>query len=228
MKKQLILSFFALYSFFVFGQNNSETRILIEAYETAKLGSSFNNRYSGVEGTPYLQNRFSAAKIKNVATNINVRYNVYDDEFEFIDSKNDTLVLNKTDDFNTITFVGTNTKYCYLNYSIDKDKVTSGYLIFLYEKKDYVLYKKQNISYFKEKISKNPLQASLPAKFVPTKDVFYFKNGSNGICEFPTSKKNLIKLFPEKKVQIEDFFKQNDIDFDKESDKKKILDFLAE
>ena len=48
-----------------------------------------------------------------------------------------------------------------------------------------------------------------------------------GISEFPGSKKELIKLFPDKKQSIEAFFKEQKISFDKEADMIKIVDFLA-
>ena len=46
--------------------------------------------------------------------------------------------------------------------------------------------------------------------------------------EVPTSKKGFLKLFPEKKVEIEDFVKQNNTDFEKEQDLIKRADFLPQ
>ena len=45
------------------------------------------------KGSRYIQPMFSQAKVENVEANANMRYNAYSDEFEFLNSKNDTLVL---------------------------------------------------------------------------------------------------------------------------------------
>ena len=67
----------------------------------------------------------------------------------------------------------------------------------------------------------------MPPRFVKSENEYYFKNKENTITEFPDSKKKLIKLFPDKKSNIETFIKDNKIDFDLDSDKKRIIDFLS-
>lgn len=229
MKKQFITTIVTvLFSISAQCQdNNNTTRVLIETVETANLWKQFNKHYSTTIGSPYLQKMFASAKISTVTKSVPMRYDVFSDEFEFIDSKNDTLVLIKSNQFNIITFAGTNTKYQLVNYTNDKGETIDGYLINLHENKGYILFKKQNVTYFSEKEARNSYQKAIPAKFVQTKDSFYLKNGDLGISEFPSNKKTFLKLFPEKKDDIEAFLKKNNIDFSKESDKMKIVDFLA-
>lgn len=229
MKNQLVVTIAAVFiSISAHCQeNNSETRMMIESVETANLWRQFSKRFTNTEGSPYLQKMFSLAKISTVSKSVLMRYDVFSDEFEFIDSKKDTLLLIKSAQFNSITFTGTNTKYQLVNYINDKKEATLGYLIHLYEKNGYTLFKKQNISYFAEKKATVTFQKTTPAQFVPSKDSYYLKNGDKGISEFPSNKKNLLKLFPDKKDDIEAFLKKNAIDFSKESDKIKIVDFLA-
>ena len=66
----------------------------------------------------------------------------------------------------------------------------------------------------------------MPAKYYKSSDIYFLKTKEK-ILEFPSSKKRLSKIFPDKKEAIEAFVKENKIDFDKESDKIKIIDFLA-
>ena len=55
----------------------------------------------------------------------------------------------------------------------------------------------------------------------------YFLKTKETISEFPNNKKGLFKLFPDKKQILEDFVKENKIDFDEVSDQIKIIDYLA-
>lgn len=178
-------------------------------------------------GSPYLQKMFSATSVKNISPNPYMRYNVYADEFEYITPKNDTLALDKIDAFESITFVSTHKKYRLTLYTNTKNKFVNGYLIVLYEKSDFALFMKENIIFYEGKKAKTSLEKDMPSRFTKTDDSYFFKNKDKGIIEFPTSKKALVKLFPEKKTEIETFVKENKISFDEEEDMKKIIDFLA-
>ncbi len=179
-----------------------------------------------IQGLPYLNKNFSLVKVDNVEEKSKMRYNVYKDEFEFISSKNDTLILDKLEDFKDLTFVATNTKYKLVNYLNLDDKFQFGYLIDIYQKNDFGLFKKENIGLTEEKIAKTTLEQNMPAKYYKSSDVYFLKT-KDKIVEFPSSKKRLSKIFPDKKEAIETFVKENKIDFDKDADKIKIIDFLS-
>lgn len=179
-----------------------------------------------IQGSPYIINNFSLVKVDNVEEKSKMRYNVYKDEFEFITVKNDTLILDKLEDFKNLTFVATNTKYKLVNYINLDDKFQFGYLIDIYQKNDFGLFKKENIGLTEEKIAKTSLEQNMPAKYYKSGDIYFLKT-KDKIVEFPSSKKRLSKNFPDKKEAIETFVKENKIDFDKEVDKIKIVDFLS-
>ncbi len=177
-----------------------------------------------VEGSPYLSKNFVSAKVNNI--NALLRYDMYKDEFEFMNSTKDTLALTKTNRYPVITLLTSNTKYHFVDY-YSKGNLTTGYLIWLYEKNNFTLFKKQNVVFTKERLPKTGFERPIPASFEKGKDSYYFKSGENGILDFPTSKKGLLKLYPEKKEAIESFIKQNKIDMEKETDVIKMADFLA-
>lgn len=191
-----------------------------------KLFRNQNKTTNKPQGSPYLQKMFIAAKVEKLNIKAFMRYNVFDDNFEFITPKNDTLILDKIDDFGTIVFEATNKKYKLTQYVNTKNKLFNGYLILLYEKGDFVLYKKENIAFYEEKLAKTTLERDMPAKYVKSDDFYFFKNKEKGTVEFPENKKQLLKLFPDKKEAMETFLKENKINFDEESDKMKIIDFL--
>ena len=230
MKRTIILSILlTLISITAFSQVNGVNN-RYEVIDPATSGKIFHNpKYeaSKPKGSQYINQMFASAKVENVNQKSFMRYNVFKDEFEYISARNDTLILDKIEDFGNITFVATNTKYKCVNYTNTNKKLINGYLIVLYEKEDFILFKKQNITFYEEKIAKTSLESNMPAKYVKADDFYYLKNKSVGIVEFPSNKKGIVKLYPEKKAAIEAFIKANDIDFDLEKDMMKVIDFLA-
>jgi hypothetical protein len=170
---------------------------------------------------------FSQAKVGTVEQKNFMRYNVFNDEFEFISAQKDTLILDKIEDFGTIVFPETNKKFQLVAYTNSKNKLFYGYLISLKENNGFALFKKESIQYVEEKIAKTSMEVNMPAKYIKMDDTFFLKNKEKGTSEFPENKKGFVKLFPDKKEVIETFLKENKINFDSESDLMKIIDFIA-
>jgi hypothetical protein len=228
MKKySLILSFVFLFSISSPAQKTEPTGKQITPYNVPINGlDQFGAQRP--KGSPYIQPMFAQAKLENIQTKANMRYNAYSDLFEFIGSQNDTLILDKIDDFSTITFLGSNKKYKLVTYSNNLEKAHKGYLIELYHKGNYTLYKREWISFYPGKKAKTSMETEMPAKFNKEIDAFYLKDTNGNISGFPESKKQLVKLFPDKKGDIDSFVKENKIDFDADTDRIKIIDFLAQ
>lgn len=227
MKSVLVL-FLVLKLSFCLSQNQGVGN-KFEVIDPSRTGKIFRNpikEATKIEGSPYLIANYRNVKVDSVNQEAKMRYNVFIDEFEFITPKNDTLILDKIDDFKNLNFVATNTKYKLVNYLNVNDKFQFGYLIDLYQKNDFGLLKKENIQLTEEKTAKTSLEQSMPAKYFRSSDIYFFKN-KDKISEFPSNKKRLSKIFPAKKEAIETFVKENKIDFDKEADKIKIIDFLS-
>jgi len=198
---------------------------------TAKFtGSSYTNpkiKYDKPIGSPYAQPMFASAKVTDVPQKYYMRYDIYNDVFEFITPKNDTLVLDKIDAFNSITFTANNKNYNLLNYTDTKGKFTNGYLIKVYKKNTVTLYEKENITFYEPKIAKTSMERSMPARFARIDNTYFLEVKNGTIVEFPDSKKRLLKLMPEHKEVLETFLKENKVSFDDPSDRIKIVDFIA-
>ena len=231
MKKQIVLLMFA--SLFIIELSFSQVRTGAQKYEVLDpdtAGKIFQNRLNAPDkpkGSPYLQQMFTAAQVENIEQKTYMRYNIFNDEFEFISSRKDTLVLDKIEDFGTVTFLGVNKKYKLTSYTNPKNKLTYGYLIELHEKNGYALYTKENIDFYEEKKARTSLEKDMPARFAKAEDTYFLKNKDKGVSEFPDGKKGLLKLFPEKKTKIETFVKDNKISFSDRADMIRIVDFLA-
>jgi len=181
-----------------------------------------------VEGSPYITKIFQLAKVQNITQNAMMRYNAAKDEFEFISSKGDTLVLNKTEDFGDITFVNLKTHYILKNFIEKSGSTNSGFLIELYKNNNLVLFKRQKVNFSEAREASSPYGSDSPARYVPGKDTFFIQSNTSEIKELPTNKKGIIKMFPEKKTALEAFFKQNDIDFNVEKEVIMLANFLAQ
>lgn len=230
MKKNLFVLTLLLSLHFSWAQVRTGA-LKYEVLDPNNSGKIFRNQKNSgpdkIEGSPYIQKVFAPANVTNVEQKYFMRYNAYEDQFEFITPKNDTLVMDKIDDFGLITFNMSNKKFKLVDYLNLNEKMTKGYLIELYTKGDLGLYKKESVSFRPGKKAKTSLEVDMPAKYIKNDDTYYLKNKSGNIAVFPESKKQLVKLFPEKKSEIESFVKQNDIKFDQEMDLKKIIDLIA-
>ncbi len=178
------------------------------------------------EGSPYLTKQFDSAKIQNIDGQTKMRYNGYEDVFEFISVANDTLMLDKKVDFEIVEFINQKKKYRLLNYIDFKKNNITGYLEELYVVGNYAIFKKEIIKFREEKLGMTSLEGNLPAKYYTSNPVYYLKFRTI-LIEFPSSKKELQKSFSTKKDTIEVFFKENKINFNNEKDLKKIVDLLA-
>jgi hypothetical protein len=134
--------------------------------------------------------------------------------------------MDKIEDFATVTFGGTNKKYVLIPYTNTKNQLTYGYLIALYEKDNIALFQKENINYYEGKKAKTSLEKDMPSRYTKTDDS-YFLRVKDATAEFPGGKKDLIKLFPDKKSEIETWIKANKVSFSDRADMIKIVDFLA-
>lgn len=225
MKKQLLLVAITLcYSLFGYSQNDKVNTL--DNMGITMAGRNYDIK-SGTQGSPYLNATFLHAKVGETVQNALMRYNAYRDQFEFIDSKRDTLALNKTEAFSNITFTGLNLNYQLVTYTEKSGLMNTGYLIRVHEKNGNVLYKRQKVNFYQAVIAKSSYDSNTPARYSPAKDTYFLKNKDNQVSELPTNKKGFLKLYPEKKTELEAFIKQNDIDVEKEQDLIRLIDFLS-
>lgn len=213
--KSITITVFLFYNMFCFSQIPTVGKLFKTPEKIKILGS------------PYNEKMFSQAKVGTFEQKPFMRYNIFNDEFEYISTKNDTLILDKTDDFGEIVFTNTKKKFKLITYTNLKNKLFYGYLIDLYSKNEVTLFKKDNISFTEEKLAKTTLERDMPAKYSVNSPFYFIKIKDKIATEFPENKKGLLKLFGDKKEILESFFKQNKINFSDENDLKKMVDLIS-
>lgn len=189
-----------------------------------KLGGQTGEKATG---TPYIISTFMLGSISNVKEPIMLRYNGYSDEMDINGGDGEVFVLPKQPELSEVTMTVSKKKYVLSDYTNDDDKKTKGYLAEIFSQNGVSLLKRERVVLIPEKQPKNGYGAYQPARYERSDDEFYIKLKSGAIVAFPKNKKKLIELFPEKKEDINVFFKSNDLSFKVESEMSEITKFTS-
>lgn len=220
MKKlyiSLLLTVFTLgFSQNAFIANNLE--LVNGSFVPATVGNT-NLQYSDIDGSPYINKNFREASIAENFEKVEARYDSYRDLVEY-QSNDETRVVPKESQFNRIQFTSPNEVLVLANFG----GAEAGY---------YYLLAEGNVSLFKELRTKfNPAKKATSsygedkAPFFNLDEPIYYIQIGEKILKQPKNEKQIIEIFPAKKMEIESFVKQNKIKFNKEGDLIKLIQFL--
>jgi hypothetical protein len=167
-----------------------------------------------------------------------LNYNTLNEEVEFITAAGDTMAIAKDQMLNIKSLTIDTTTFYYANGYLQQLKENaSGRLL---RKQLWVVVKRQKIGGYDEPISStaaifNDTFYNLFGIFTPNlvmnenitlakKSMYFFGDKYNLIL--PANKKNVTKVFSNKKKLLEDYLKNNDVDFYKLEDVVKLFDLL--
>lgn len=177
-------------------------------------------KYSDIQGNPFYKSGFSNAKIGDTENILPVRYNIYKDSFEVMNS-NDIYSFPIDNAFSKFTFLSNNEKFILTN----DDVGVSGYFLVLKEGKSKLL-KKLIVKYSPEVPAPNTLISGTPAKFEVQKPIYYIKN-EEAIIKISKKPDDILNALPaDKKDATKDFIKSNKIKLNEELDLIKLVAFL--
>ncbi len=221
--KKILFTLLLFTQFFALSQQRVGSGFsVIYGKQRLDLTKSIDEEGEEVEGKPFVVETFLPANVKGYDGTFLLRYNAYKDEMEF-EKDNDIHYLVKTDS-SEVYFLNSKKRYKFLEHKFN-DEITNGYLAVISENEKISLYKKERIKLIPKVYAANSYKSDVPAHFEIQKDAFFIKK-ENSIIAFPNSKKELIRMFPDKEKQIVDFLKTNGLSFSKESDLITIVTFL--
>ena len=180
-----ITSIFLLFTFSVYSQENFNLNTG-KNFEIVKIIAQKNNKrtmdLSKISGSPYSMETFAEAKIEreNEKANANLllRYNSYNDEIEIgenttQETSEEALLKDKS-----LRATFNNKTYQYKTFESKKNETTDGYLIILYEGKNYQLYRQDKMKLTEGRLAKTSLDKDIAPRF---KDIqsFYLKEGNS-------------------------------------------------
>lgn len=189
---------------------------LSQKYKDLNLRKRFysDDQWKTLIQKKYLNTGYSASYVDNFKTVGYFRYNLADDQMEFL--RNNKTYFLKKELGRKIKFTSSNTTYKVfeLNGRLD-------YFLVISEGKNSLLIK-QNVKYIKPKKSQNGYDGYRPANFLRIKDRYYIANG-NKVIELPRNKKSFYNTFGKVSKKIQSYATNNKLTHKSLGDLKKIV-----
>ncbi|MEP7269513.1 MAG: hypothetical protein ABI844_17990 [Saprospiraceae bacterium] len=162
-----------------------------------------------IDGSPYLNDSFISGKVYThnlLYSGVKMRYNIYGDYVEFKD-KEVTLILDPKPE---ISKVEINNEVLLVQPYDNKGNIKLGYFVAL--DTGAILLLKKRVIIFKESVPAQALQdRATPAKYVPAKDIFYYRTKQEAakpiynlkkiMVDFPDHKKDLLSMISRRKLK---------------------------
>lgn len=231
MKSWLLILIFLLYASFTFAQNAPKV------YRT-KNGTNVSKNIPYQE--QYQFEEFMPGKVyfrNGRVANSRLNYNFFYGEIEFIDPKKDTLLLNDKDYMDSIA-VGSDIFY-YLPKQGHVREIKNYGKIKLAEKQTLAVLDNERESAFNHYSATSAISNYKTFSnqngsqwMKPTDKVVFKRKSENFFIDrnqrfYVPSKASLLKLFRDNDKQIIEYIKVENIDFSKQSDLIKLLDFCS-
>ncbi len=223
--KRIIVPGFILFLFTsLTGHSQVKNDDLVSFFDKAKMPGMIKEiEDTKFSGSPYLSDDFQSGKIRftdgNEFNNILLRYNIFQDQFEFTKENNDyTLVKNP--DIYLVTLGERVFVYREFEYKDNKD---AGYLEQLIDGK-YSLYYKHNILLRAIEDIGGFSEESKPT-FWHQKPVIMVGNTNKGVVEIKGSK-DIINKFPDLRDTIDGYKGKKKIKFKSVEDYKELVNYL--
>lgn len=167
--------------------------------------SEYHNDTS-IQGSKYLNEQFINTKVNNGTQNFLIRYNAYNDIMEY---QNGAELVELIKEQNTHFQFNNGDVYELMTYHV-KGKNITRYNQILFDKNHIKISKFRGVELIEAKKAQTGYTNSSPARYVPSKDIYYITL-NNKTIEFSGKQKSLEKLFPNKTMEIKKFYKNNKI-----------------
>lgn len=190
---------------------------------------TFDNRYEGVKGSPYLFDEWTEANVAikgdKIYTDVRVKYDILEDNLLYKNTKGSVYVINA----GSVDYVELKKPVSGKNLII-KSSITLGAAPGITNKFYFPLYEGPNIQLVKM-IEKNLIKASYKEAYsagrtfdeIKTKEVYYFLRSGEPAEKVKLNKKQLLSLFGAQKSAIEAYVKEANVDVNSEEGWIKVL-----
>ena len=171
-----------------------------------------------IEGSPYLFNEYNLSKIGDYKDEINIKYNIFSDEVEFV-KNGQLLALNKTPDLSKIRFINYNTILV-----LKEINGNNGYYLELFNNNGRQLLKKLKIRLEKGRTSQNSYDLDRNTRYIEDEPIYYFFIENNLIA---SNKLKKIEGDLEKKgYNIKEILKKEKLSIKKDQDLIKLINLI--
>jgi len=201
-------------------------RVLGSVYSTGTV-RTFDNRYEGVKGSPYVFEEFRQGEVflknKNKVKIQDLNYNCFENEIAYKDPATDAIRLLNRFQVDLFTIQDGDKELTFVPLKLEED-AEAIFAELLYNKGSiaYKVYKKEWVKANYE----GGYSADRPYdEFVDKYDLYFLKKGDKNLHKAKKSKKQVLTAFPDQKSAISSFFKSNKLDLREEESLVKLLKY---
>lgn len=202
------------------GGANSNYNLYLRTIDIDEKAMSFGlteTEFNKIKDEAYPNPNFVLGKIfqddQLLRSDVPMRYNAYADEIEIKKSPRDKSFGALIKDPNIFAKIGADI-YVFIPFEESIEK--GGYFSVMAEGKKYDLYKKTTAVFKERQKAATNFATDIPPSF--PKVVTYYLVEDGKFLEMPNSKSRILKMMDIKKMEMQEFIKENRIDLDKESD----------
>ena len=185
------------------------------------------NRFKNLEGDPYYTDNFQKGKIhiqgNKSFTDVELNYNMYSDEFEFVSKGGKIFVLSNLDEVEKVVYNNKTFKHDYYSFGVGKPQ--KGYLMVLVEG-NCSLYKKLESEFKDAEEPETGYDQYKPPRFVDKSPKYFIECKGEDVAQIISSlrrKKFLQEHFKEDRKKLLKWMRENNINLHDEEEKKKYL-----
>jgi len=173
-------------------------------------------------------------------TSANLNYNFLNGHIEFISSNGDTLALVKEQILNLKTVIIDSSRFYYHPVYGYMEQIANNEAGKILKKQDYKVFKREKIGGYEQPSSTTAIESyssftNVDGSILTTLSVrenvalkrvklYFFGDQYNTFL--PANKKNLLRLYPKSKAQLQSYLHKNEVDFNDEKDLKKLIALL--
>ena len=187
----------------------------------------YRTKYSAPEGSPYLSEAFTPAKIEGIEKTQLVRFDAVEGNVEVMVSDDRVVVLDTSKKYRIALLDDSGKTYEILEYETQKEGVGASFFELLESTDNFELYLKEGKKFFKKEKAQG-YASEQPARFEKVRDSYYvsdFKNQSGLLLPVPAKMKSFLALFGAEGDAVKKFIKEHKLKLDNPDDLVRIFDF---
>ncbi|MGB5244542.1 MAG: hypothetical protein WBN16_00045 [Lutimonas sp.] len=192
---------------------------------TRQLNSNNTLDLTKVKGSPYANENFLPGQIffreKNIKIDANLRYNVFNDEFEVkedVQSENISAMIKSSD----LEVFLANKRYILRPYT-EKGTEKEGYFSVISEGHGLGVYERKTKVFTEGKKASNSFQIDFPPSFSDESELYYDQNST--MLAYPKNKRDLLILCSDHEEEVSNFIKKAKLNTKSTEDLMKIIQY---
>ena len=229
MKKYSLYSALLAFTLLLCFQGYAQNQLTDNIYGVYYVPSLYTKLYESDEGSPYLNPRFTPAKINDSNKTYLVRINAHKETAEVWVSEDRVIELSNERKNSIALSDGSDKNYEAARYVKPKGNYGNAFFQSVEKNDKYSLFLKERIKYFKKEKAEG-YKAEKPARFEKIKPYYYLRVGADekkALVHLPSSTNKFVQVFAKSRHKaLKGYIKQEKLNLASEDDLIKVLDYI--